>query len=177
MSVVQPSNGTLRRRGASVQSWRAATPRAVLEQLVEVHGTRDRAGLLRKFEEHVRANDSLLSTVVEYWFTNNLNSLIAAQQRATPQHAAQVAAIREKAARDVRETVTKAVEARARLMLLDLKMPNGKRLRACTGAECRALSATTGRWLAAIAKEVPAKQKVGEAITEDRLHELYEAAQ
>jgi hypothetical protein len=95
------------RKGASVQSWRASTPRAVLEHLVEVYGLETAPVLLRKFEEHVRANDSLLSTIVEYWFTNNLNSLIAAQQRATPQHAAQVAAIREKATRDVRETVTK----------------------------------------------------------------------
>jgi hypothetical protein len=165
------------RKGASVQSWRASTPRALLEHLVEAHGLEDRAFLLRKFEETARQNDGLLSTIVEYWFTNNLNSLIAAQQRATPQNVAQVAAIREKATSEVRETVTRAVEARARLMLLDLKMANGKRLRACTGAECRALSATMGRWLAAIAKEVPAKQKVGEALTEDRLHELYEAAQ
>lgn len=176
MPVIEPINETAKLRGATVQSWRASSPRALLERLVAVHGFEDREQLLRIFEEHVRGNDALISTIIEYWYTNNLNSLIAAQHRAKPEEALQMASVREKANREARETVTKAIEHRARLMLLDLMMPNGKRLRACTGEECRSLSKTVGQWLVAVAKEVPAKKRVGEALSEDRLHELYEAA-
>lgn len=184
MSIsVQPISGSSRRRGASIQSWRATSPRALLDHLYERNPEFSRDQLLKRFEECVRERDDFIKSIIEYWFTNNYNSLLRLRESAIRERGGvglgtspEVVAVREKAAREARETITKAVEKRARLMLLDMVMLNGKRLRACTGEECRVLSKTAGRWLAAIAREVGAKKKVGEVLSEDRLHELYEAA-
>jgi hypothetical protein len=62
------------------------------------------------------------------------------------------------------ETKTKLdehIEKRAKLILLDLLMPNGKALRDCTGTDCRKF----GGWFSRIADRVGSK-KVGDVLSE-----------
>ena len=153
-----------------------AGARALLEHLIAIHGTDNRERLLILFDEQLRERDDLLNVVIEYWFTNNLGAYLTAKERAKPEEVARVAQIRKEAASETRAKIHRAVEAKARLMLLDQVMVNGKKLRACTGEECLAMSKTYGRWLAAVAKEVPPATKVGEALSEDSLHHLLERA-
>lgn len=177
------------RRGVFVQSWRETTPRSLLDRIAKgfipigkegsdaataVELARD--AILKEFREELFNREDLLDGVILWWFTNNFESLLRLLRGADPK----TPEASKKAVAAITNGLDKAMDKRAtekaRIMLLDLKMPNGKRLRACTGAECLSLSKTYGRWLAAIAREVPEKKKVGEAVSEDRLHELYEAA-
>lgn len=176
------------RRGAFVHSWRETTPRSLLDRIARQFVPAGKEGsdaatavelardaILKEFRDELLVREDLLDGVILWWFTNNIESFIRLLKGQDPKRGE----ADRKAAAAIKNGLDKAMDKRAtekaRIMLLDLKMPNGKRLRACTGGECLSLSKTYGRWLAAIAREVPEKQKVGEAVSEDRLHELYEA--
>jgi CheY-like chemotaxis protein len=157
-------------RGATIQSWKASNPRELLAFVVNGNDGKSRDELLHLFNRAVRENDEILDTLIEYWFNNNFKSL---ERLSEPSQREALKRARDEKASEFRAAINDAVERKARIMLMDIMMPNGKRLRACTGDECRELSKSTGRWLAAVSREMKPKQKVGEALTEDRLHELW----
>jgi len=170
--------------GAFRSSWRAKNPRALLEQIVadapRQKGQTEReyeASLLAIFEEAARmTGGELISTIIEYWFTNNYRSLVRSATKSDPEVVKLRKLEAEKVQQSVREAVHKKIKAEARVMLMDMMMPNGKRLRACTGNECRKLSNSVGYWLSMIGNSIGPTQKVGEALSEDKLHEFYEAS-
>jgi hypothetical protein len=169
----------LGKRGATRQSWKAANPRALLERVVQDHPDCTDEVLFEIFSSAVDEQTDLLETIKLHWFTNNLGSLRRAQMPREPHQVARAKneALKETLIAEQRKQVAQVIKRKARILMMDLLLPNGKRLRACTGSECRELSRTSGRWLAAIANEVPDKKKVGEVLNEDRLHILYDAAQ
>ena len=65
--------------------------------------------------------------------------------------------------------VVEAIEAKAKILLLDLTMPNEKRLAECTGFEC----VKFGGWLGAVGKAA-GKQLVGKALTEKEVRAFWE---
>jgi hypothetical protein len=160
-------------RGATFQSWKASSPRELLASIVNGNDGKSRDELLLLFNRAVRENDKILDTLIEYWFNNNFKSLKRLSEQPEPSQREATKRAKDEMAAELRAAVNDAVERKARIMLMDIMMPNGKRLRACTGDECRELSKSTGRWLAAVSREMKPKQKVGEALTEDRLHELW----
>lgn len=175
-----PAKGT----GAFRSSWRARNPRAILEEIVAANprekGQTDReyeAALLVFFEDAARkADESTISTIIEYWFTNNYRSLMRATAVEDPDAVRLRKLEAEKITQSVRSAIDAKIKATARIMLMDLMMPNGKRLRACTGRECTRLGSSVGRWLSLIGKSIGPTQRVGEALSEDKLHEFYESA-
>lgn len=74
-----------------------------------------------------------------------------------------------KAKRRERKLIKRAVETVTQLVLMNLKMPNGKLLRDCTGADCSRF----GGWCLDIAKRIGATEKVGKHLTETDLQNLY----
>lgn len=183
-----PTKGT----GAFRSSWRARNPRAILEALVAAHpqkeGQPDRAyeaDLLLLFDAETRKEDEKaekagkegpIRTIFEYWLANNYRSLKRAMADASPEVVRLRKQEAEKITQDVRAAVNAKIKSEARVMLMDLMMPNGRRLRNCTGRECTKLGSSVGRWLSLIGKSIEPTQRVGEALSEDKLHELYEAA-
>lgn len=68
------------------------------------------------------------------------------------------------------------VEERAKTLLLDMAMPNGKQLRDCTGADCERMSQTVSPWLARLARRVRPRQHVGSVFNEEQVKALYETS-
>lgn len=164
--------------GAKVQSWHKANPRDLLKRLLDEHRADAisfdqtlKKKVLAAFRDAVREDEDYLDPIIEYWFSNNYHSLIEAPREVT------TPAQRSQMRQSVVETVKKAVERRiveeAKIALLDMVLPNGKSLRDCTGKECAALGPKIGGWLTRVAGEIGPRQKVGSALTEDRLQALY----
>ena len=55
-------------------------------------------------------------------------------------------------------------------VLLDLEMPNHKKLSQCTGADCKQFS----KWFATLAREVPAHKTVGQVLKGSQLKKLWD---
>lgn len=121
------------------------------------------------FTSLARDNDEIAAQIIGAWFDryssrHRYDSETAQKRRdrreeeRAREHALAVAA--EKVASEVRQTV-----------LLEMVTPNGKKLRDLTGRECQAL----GGWFAKISTKVKATQKVGTALTEIELRELWAA--
>lgn len=157
-------------RGAKVQSWRAANPRDLLKRVIDDNPGADRAALLKMFNEALQDDgDDYIETIIEYWFTNNYQSLVAPRfaQEAKRQETY------NQAVAGIREQLRKRIEEGAAIVLLDMTMPNGKRLADCTGSECIVLRRSIGGWLGRVARRVKPDETVGATLSEQQLQALY----
>lgn len=176
-----------RHTGANRQSHRSTATRPLLKKLMDKspnpHLKEERERIFEVFREKVMPrcepkcqmrNTEHFEVLLEYWFTNNYNSLLAffaqpgapsRQQRAVAKHAA-----KKKRTEQIK---TAAVEAVAQIVLLDLMLPNGKALRECTGLECRQLGRKVGSWLVRIADQIKPDQIVGNVLKEEEVRKLY----
>lgn len=154
--------------GAKVQSWRKANPRDVLKTIMADVGD-NRSKALKVFREKVLSEDGepYLEAIVEYWFTNNYNSLIYETRK--PDNAREVETIQ----RGYKTQLQRHIVKEAQVMLLDLLMPNGKKLADCTGHDCAKLANTIGPWLQAIAAKIKPRDRVGDKLTEADVREFY----
>lgn len=163
-------------QGAKRQSFKRRSPRDLLKQMVEGAAgghlrklTKDEEARVRA--EHlaaVREDDDLVDAIHEYWFANNYHSLIDPPARRAP------APREEREARVVAMTqkLNAAVERKAKLILMDFPLPNGKALKDATGKECAKL----GGWLGAIGSTIKPNQRVGQALSEADVQKLYKEA-
>jgi hypothetical protein len=160
--------------GAKVQSWQRVNPRKLLRQLLGKYPKDDRAKLFKLFTEMLDNSDErddYYQVIVWYWFVNNHHSLTmekvgAAEDHRKLQHRQAEVAV-------ARDRVQKLIEREAQIKLLDMVLPNGKRLRDCTGNECRALGAKVGSWLLKVSQELRPEQVVGDALTEKQVRKIY----
>jgi hypothetical protein len=82
-------------------------------------------------------------------------------------------ALAERQDAKVKAKVRARIVEKAKMILLDLMLPNGKPLRECTGADCAKLGPAMGAWLSRIAGEVKPRQKVGDILSEESVRELF----
>lgn len=181
--------------GAKVQSFSGSNPRDMLWKIIQENPSADKGKLLALFWDEVSDTDNVdyLRTVVEYWFSNNLQSILDAQgtklsagrtSTARPAGSA-VAPVKSRA--EVREESKQLQQAvytemkakldavimdKAKMIALDLVMPTGKKLRDSTKTEC----AAAGGWYAAIADRLEPGQIVGNVFTEDQVREVWKHA-
>jgi hypothetical protein len=106
-------------------------------------------------------SENLMKSVFKYWFANNYVSL----RPLTP-------AERE-ARKAQRQVEIEQAKTTIKQNLLDLVLPNGKRLRDCTGRDCTRLSKKIGPWLMRIAEKVKPNEIVGKVLTEAQVQSLY----
>jgi hypothetical protein len=156
--------------GAKRQSWREANPRALLEALVAEHPDLSHSRLLKLFRERLQEPDGedYIDVIVEYWFTNNIRSIRPAmsdEQRAERKNA------RKRTVAALATKVKAKIEARAKIVLLDMLMPNGKPLRDCSKADCK----LSGGWLTRLADRMRPNELVGDRTSEEELQKLYSA--
>lgn len=156
--------------GAKRVSWRHGNPREMLKRIIDELGTSDRDRLLREFNDQVfaRGNRAVLESIVEYWFANNLNSLLDRSALVTTRKRLRTAA--QKRTAEVRQEIITAITVAAGVMLLDIDLPHGKKLRDSTGAECSAI----GGWLAVVGAKVLPDVIVGNVLNEDDVRALFE---
>lgn len=155
-------------QGAKRQSFHEASPRGLLMKLMGVNPNMPESNLLRLFREKVKEatdeGDDYISPIIEYWFAPNYKSLLNLQRPPAKRQAAKAA--RKAEIDEIKSTVKERI---ARMVLLDVVLPNGKRLRDCTGKEC----AKAGGWFAKIAGKVKPTEIVGKVLSETQVRSLY----
>lgn len=158
--------------GATMQSWKAANPRELLERVVNENPTADKATLLADVQRELSKPEhrAHIDVIIEYWFFNSIKALDARdamKARAANQRVAMK--VQQDEADRLVEKFQQHVKREARAILMDFVLPNGVKLRDATGADC----ASAGGWMLAIANIIGVEQRVGDALTEDQLHELW----
>lgn len=164
MTHIDP--GTL---GAKRMSWRHG-PRELLKHIIDDLGTADRERLLAAFTEQMflPGNRPALESAIEYFFTNNLNSLLEHSGLASSRTLAR-ARTRERT-EQVSKDIVRQLTAVAGHMLLDLVLPHGKPLKETTGSECLAI----GGWLSHIGAKMKSDDLVGAVFSEEQLRNIFE---
>lgn len=149
-------------------SYRKINPRNLLvEVMAEVpDGSEDE--WRSEFWKRANLRPAYLQAVVDWWFDNNITATTKerpseagdGRKHERQVHVAAIAAVLES-----------HIERKAKIVLLDMKMPNGKELRRCTGAECKSF----GGWFSALGDRVGATRQVGAKMSETAIQDFYDA--
>lgn len=153
--------------GAKRQTFKRASPRDLLRELLEKHPRKSEESIHQMFAETVLGDTTktYLDSIIEYWFANNYRSLVRPIAMPSPDTV--------RAAADRLVQVKRTIKARAvEMVLLDIVLPTGKALRDSTFAEC----AKAGGWFSAIAKRGAPSKIVGKTMSEAQVHKVWEAA-
>lgn len=142
------------------QSWQKDSVRTAVAELREANPRADQPMLVRKFAEKMRTDDSLLDAAAEYVVILALNSL-------ERQPSTQTVTSRDRAARAQREETIVAV-IKEQVMMLNMEMPNGKRMRWCTGAEMMKFGGAFQK----IGKKVGSTKTVGSVLDEKQVRQF-----
>lgn len=114
--------------------------------------------IIRRFHERASAEPDYLNACVEYAVMNTWNNMEKLLRHSIQRTAPILAAQRQ-------ELASKVQSFTEQIMLLNLEMPNGKRMRWCTGAEMEKF----GTRYQQIAKKVGKTKTVGQVLTEDQI--------
>jgi hypothetical protein len=167
-------------QGNKRQSFKGANPRDLLVRIVEANPQGTRGQWYFELVDELLSEDGVdyLKSVIEYWFSNNLNSLLD-KPRCPPRPPVNRAEKAAKSEAKIKAAITAAdkhvellVDEKVERILLDLEMPNGKPLRDCTGAD---LSKMEG-WVGRMRERVGPKQTVGKVLSEDDVRGYWKAS-
>jgi hypothetical protein len=149
--------------GAKRQSWKHDNPRDVLKKIIEQNARAAKEDLLEIFTRAMfeKGNRALIETVIEYWFANNLHSLLNSDSQLRGQFS------RPKVSK-IKEHIRERIKIAAGVVLMDMMMPNKKKLRDCSGAECAAV----GGWLSVVAARMSPTAIVGKTFSEQDMHTI-----
>lgn len=145
----------LYRSAFAAQSWHRASVRSLLAALIDEHPAATEQDLINKFASRAREDEEYLLAAIEYAVVQNLQTL---QRRKI------VDPVERKTQRaDLKKAADLVVEnIKEQILLLNQEMPNGKRLRFCSGAEV----AKFGAGYSKIAKKVGPTKLVGAVLSE-----------
>ena len=147
-------------------------PIALLERLFESYPNDTDRRAVRRFM--LEGGDDMIAAALEPWLTKRRQIWRRDREANKPEVAAarQAAIQADRAA--IREQLTEHIRTEARVMLLDIVMPNGKRLRDCRGTECVKMGKVhieKGSWWIAIGQKA-GKEKVGDVLSEAQVAKL-----
>jgi hypothetical protein len=148
--------------GATRQSWSRTSIRVIYAEIKASKPKATHSILVRLLAERMREDDDALQAAADYVATNceEAETGYARRQRKTPEQRAEVA-----------QQITATAESiKQQLLLLNLEMPNGKRMRYCTGREM----GNFGKAYQRIAKRVGGKL-VGAVLDESGVRKLMQA--
>lgn len=143
------------------QSWQKDSVRTAVACLREANPKASESRLVTLFAEKMREDESLLLAAAEYVVILAVNSIErSANARAVkaPERRAERAATQAAVVENIKEQV----------MLLNMEMPNGKRMRWCTGAEMQKF----GGAFTKIGKKVGTTKTVGAVLDEKQVRQL-----
>ena len=145
-------------------TYRAATD--LLRSIKKRNPSADKEALFILFFEELAKPGAraLLGQVVRDYYSRFYASLFSARMAESRQERKNMAAEFERIKREY-------VKREARIMLLDLVQPTGKRLRNSTKEEIEA----AGGWLAEIADRLKPGQKVGDHMKEDEVRQIFDS--
>ena len=156
--------------GASIQSSRHVNPRDFLKDLLDANKGMGEIKLLKLVRKHLKNEDNQddLDGVIDYWFVNNYRSLLSAPVKATITSAERKADSRAKVAAKA-AVIMEKLTIRAHFILMDMKLPNGKKLGDCTGRELSQI----GGAMIDIAGSIKPDEIVRNVLSESKLRKLY----
>ncbi len=152
-------------RGATRQSWREKDVRELVIRLVESNPRATRHEIIKLFKEQMREDDDYLDAAADYVVTNAMNAIELAQAKRKRSSTRPTRAETDAKVESMAETI------KEQIIILNLEMPNGKRMRYCTGEEM----ARFGGLYARIAKRVGKTKRVGEVLSEAQVRGMLEA--
>jgi hypothetical protein len=146
-------------RGHTRSTWRDVTHlRGMLLMLIARHPDASRDELEGFYLAEAEMVPALVDEALRRAFDNDLAQINKAPRpRKPPQSVSE-------------DAVAEAVEKVRTIVLLDLVQPNGKKLRECTGAECR----KAGGWLVKVAERVGDDGVVGAKLSEAEVVSILE---
>jgi len=160
---------------AAVRRSAKKNPVEALVSLIDGDPTADVERLFRKWLEIVRDDEELLIPALRHCFTNIFSSLEAGRRRNRQMNlkaaTEDLQAHNERQIQRVKaqqQTAKSMANVIMEIILLDLKLPNGKLLRDATFKDC----ASAGGWYAKVAKRGRPSQIVGQTLTEQQLRAI-----
>ena len=157
-------------QGAFRQTWRKGNPRSLLKTIMEKNPNLNPGALYNIFWQEIEDDKEILRNIAGYWLDHNYQSLkAAAEPQQKPTTSSSSPPEKEPSSG---ERLRRRIQYETRIILLELIMPNDKRLADCTGAECGKF----GGWLFALSKKVPTNKTVGTTLTEDEVYQLWQQA-
>ena len=148
------------KHGATRQSWSRTGIRTVYRELKSEHPKAGHDRLVRLLAERLREDDEALEAAADYVVTNCEEAENGYKRRAV--------APPEQRAKAQAEKDEKVEAIKSQIMLLNLEMPNGKRMRWCTGAEMVRFGGAYTR----IGKRVGSTKIVGSELSEAQVRAL-----
>lgn len=149
------------RQAVTHQSWQKDSVRTAVARLREANPHADEARLVSLFAAQMRADDALLDAAAEYVVILAVNSL----ERASALRP--VMQPEQRAARAAQQSDIVA-NIKEQLMMLNMEMPNGKRMRWCTGSEM----VKFGGAFQKIGKKVGSTKTVGSVLDEKQVRQF-----
>lgn len=134
------------------------SPMQLLVDIIDGDPTADHRRLFRTWWDRIQSDDQFMEAVALHAFTNMFAALERDKNKSAP--------VKPKEAIEAERKAVAALVSQVRnVVLLDLKLPNGKKLRNSTFAECSA----AGGWFKMVATKGKPSQVVGAVLTEDEL--------
>jgi len=139
--------------GAKKQTW-LKNPRELLAKIVRENPHISDDDLFEIFYDKIKSFPSMIETCIQYWFVNNLRSLRT----------------RTFERKKIDPKLAEEVEEQIIINLLDVVLPNGKKLRDSTGLECK----RAGSWYTRIGERIGDGNIVKDVLTNDDLRKIYQ---
>lgn len=144
---------------ATRQSWSEQTDmKELITRLRDEYPGAALDEIVRRFRERVRDNEEYLIACTEYAVVNTWNNMERLLRQSIVRPAPHIA----QAAAQEREAKIQEISDR---LLLNLEMPNGKRMRWCTGGEMKKFGGAYTR----IGEKVGRSKTVGQVLSEDQV--------
>jgi hypothetical protein len=155
-------------RGAKRASYRDINPRKALAKIIDDNPKGPETVWRTLFHELAVEDSDYAKAIIEWWLDNNLKALMTKEDALREARAAASAA--KPPTKDaIKSTLREHINHQAQIILLDLLMPNGKKLALCTGRECGKF----GGWFTALADKVPANKAVSDVLSEGEVRKIW----
>jgi hypothetical protein len=149
--------------GAKRSTWRNSNPRELLHKIWQANQSATEDQLRELFWQECKDDTDMLRACVEYTLDNALVAL-----HSDPNRSAQRRQANRNSGATAQTALKERIHREAQVILLDLEMPNGKQLRACTGTECR----TFGGWFGKLAVKA-GKNQIGTVLSEGEVRKIW----
>lgn len=157
-------------QGAKRATWRDNDPRPLVARIIAENPKLDINAAFEVFWQEIHEDSDLLQTVARYYWDNAFAAHVRSVRLSMPEQRKQRELAERKAVEEAKARIQARVRHEASIILLTMKMPNGKPLGECTGKEC----GTFGGWFQVLADRVPSRKTVAEVLSEKQLQSLWE---
>lgn len=170
--------------GAKRATYSGSSPRELLVRIMEAcHEKAHDDTIYTKFEDAV-LDDNLKcgKAIIRWWFDNNIKSLRDIKGQPAPRRVTPLVARHEQVkARALQEAKTAEVveimkRNMAKIVLREMLLPNGKKLKDCKFGEIRKLAPQLDGWLTRVGASGKRDEIVGRVLSEPALQDLYNAS-